>query len=458
MDTPYELQPGLGMATRLELIQFLIQLPHKTTRQHLRYLNLINGLLHFPPKCLHLLTEVPCTPHWGAPHPHRGALQSTSLCELLWLYLSYLVRTTGEIIATDKIESKRGSFRRRRTLRYTAYQNQLGLLPLSFSLDILHWLHHSCLARLLYISQSISLRSCTAPNSLESLDLNYWRLVLSDNECANSKSIDSIGSCNMKGVKVVPIEESCTVEEAEGNEAEDIPVNKEESDLNVLERYDDFLMELDKEEDLSKKCKVVEHIRHLLKDDDDARSFPCRKGMKWRRKLELWLSSIFLLLTITAGVLPLLEEMVAKSNSHGSATVTALYLNLLCLEEAKPVIGSSEVVPFIISLFRDETDPQCKLDALHTLFNLSSHPSNVPPLLSAGIINGLLSLVTDSSDHTWTEKSVAVFINLASNKSARDEMISAPGLTSGLAMILDIGEPVDQEHAVACFDFVQWKR
>ncbi|GFZ03182.1 ARM repeat superfamily protein [Actinidia rufa] len=176
-------------------------------------------------------------------------------------------------------------------------------------------------------------------------------------------------------------------------------------------------MKVDKEEDLSKKCKVVEHIRHLLKDDDEARSFPCRKGMKWRRKLELWLSSIFLLLTIT---------------------------------EAKPVIGSSEAVPFLISLLRDETDPQCKLDALHTLFNLSSHPSNISPLLSAGIINGLLSLVTDSSDHTWTEKSVAVFINLASNKSARDEMISAPGLTSGLAMILDIGEPVDQEHAAAC--------
>ncbi|XP_057507974.1 U-box domain-containing protein 6-like [Actinidia eriantha] len=305
----------------------------------------------------------------------------------------------------------------------------------------------------------------------ESLDLNYWRLVLSDSECANSKSMDSIGSCNMKGVKVVPIEESCIVEEAEGNEAEDIPVNKEESDLNVLERYDDFLMVLDKEEDLSKKCKVVEHIRHLLKDDDEARIYMGANGfvealiqflessMQERHEMaqEIGAMALFNLavnnnrnkeMMLAARVLPLLEEMVAKSNSHGS--VTALYLNLSCLEEAKPIIGSSEAVPFLINLLRAETDPQCKLDALHTLFNLSSHPSNIPNLLSAGIINGLLSLVTDSSDHTWTEKSVAVFINLASNKSARDEMISAPGLISGLAMILDIGEPVDQEHAAAC--------
>ncbi|PSS13665.1 U-box domain-containing protein [Actinidia chinensis var. chinensis] len=305
----------------------------------------------------------------------------------------------------------------------------------------------------------------------ESLDLNYWRLVLSDSECANSKSMDSIGSCNMKGVKVVPIEESCIVEEAEGNEVEDIPVNKEESDLNVLERYDDFLMVLDKEEDLSKKCKVVEHIRHLLKDDDEARIYMGANGfvealiqflefsMQERHEMaqEIGAMALFNLavnnnrnkeMMLAARVLPLLEEMVAKSNSHGS--VTALYLNLSCLEEAKPVIGSSEAVPFLINLLRAETDPQCKLDALHTLFNLSSHPSNIPNLLSAGIINGLLSLVTDPSDHTWTEKSVAVFINLASNKSARDEMISAPGLIGGLAMILDIGEPVDQEHAAAC--------
>ncbi|GFS42987.1 hypothetical protein Acr_00g0082910 [Actinidia rufa] len=126
MDTSHELQSGLGLATGLGLIQLLIQLPHKTTRQHPRYLALSMGystshrsVCTSTPKCLHLLTEVPCTPHRGGAHhtPHRGAPQSTSLCELSWLHLSSLVRTTGENTATDQIESKRDSLRCRRALR-----------------------------------------------------------------------------------------------------------------------------------------------------------------------------------------------------------------------------------------------------------------------------------------------------------------------------------------------------
>ncbi|GFS32281.1 hypothetical protein Acr_00g0021710 [Actinidia rufa] len=119
---------------------------------------------------MHLHTEVYALSHQVALHPptgvhhtlHRGVPQTTSLCELSWLHLSSLVRTTGEITITDQIESERDSFRRRRALRCTASQNRLGLLALSFSMDILHWLHDLCLARLLYIFQSISLCSYTA--------------------------------------------------------------------------------------------------------------------------------------------------------------------------------------------------------------------------------------------------------------------------------------------------------
>ena len=101
---------------------------------------------------------------------------------------------------------------------------------------------------------------------------------MSESESANSKSIASIGSCKMKGVKVVPLEESCIIEEAEGNSVEDVPAQEEDFEHNVLERYDEFLMILDKEEDLRKKCKVVEQIRHLLKDDDEARIYMGANG------------------------------------------------------------------------------------------------------------------------------------------------------------------------------------
>lgn len=151
---------------------------------------------------------------------------------------------------------------------------------------------------------------------------------------------------------------------------------------------------------------------------------------------------------LAAGVLPLLEEMISSPSSRGSAT--ALYLNLSCYEEAKPVIGSSKAVPFLVQVLKSETDLQCKLDALHSLYNLSWLPSNIPHLLSAGIINGLQALITDPGDHTWTEKCIAIYINLALTNSARDKMIATPGVISGLSTILDVGEPVEQEQAATC--------
>lgn len=111
----------------------------------------------------------------------------------------------------------------------------------------------------------------------ESLDLNYWRLVLSDSDSASSKSINSIRSCKVKGIKVVPVEESCILEEVEGNRIEDGP-RQEEFEHNVFRSFDDVLMILDKEEDFGKRCKLVEQIRHLLKDDEEARVFMGANG------------------------------------------------------------------------------------------------------------------------------------------------------------------------------------
>ncbi|GFY99237.1 adaptor protein complex AP-2, alpha subunit [Actinidia rufa] len=58
--------------------------PIRSARQHPRYLSFINGLLHFPPKYMHLHTEVPAPYHRGALHlpptgvhhtAHQGVLQ-----------------------------------------------------------------------------------------------------------------------------------------------------------------------------------------------------------------------------------------------------------------------------------------------------------------------------------------------------------------------------------------------
>ncbi|KAI3467684.1 hypothetical protein Pfo_024347 [Paulownia fortunei] len=305
----------------------------------------------------------------------------------------------------------------------------------------------------------------------ESLDLNYWRLVLSESDSANSKSLESVGSCKFKGVKVVPLNDSGIIEEAEGNEEEAVSAQEDDCEVHAFEKYEGFLRVLEKEVDLMKKCEVVEQIRHLLKDDEEARIYMGANGFleALLRFLESAVSArngmaqdigamaLFNLavnnnrnkeLMLASGVLPILQKMIANTDSVGAAT--ALYLNLSCLEEAKPIIGTTEAVPFLIWVLQNETDEQCKLDALHTLYNISSQPTNIHHLLSAGIIDGLQALITHPSDQNWTEKCIAVLIYLASSKTARDEIIMAPGLISALAAILDVGEPVEQEQAAAC--------
>lgn len=303
----------------------------------------------------------------------------------------------------------------------------------------------------------------------DSLDLNYWRLALSE-ESTNSKSNEIVRSCKLKEMKVVPLEVSGTIEESEYNDIENIYAQEDESGTNVFERYQDFLNVLNEGENLGQKCNIVEQIRLLLKDDEEARVFTGANGFvvallrflesavceRNSYAQEIGAMALFNLavnnnrnkeLMLAAGVIPLLEKMISNSNSHGAAT--ALYLNLSFLDDAKPIIGSSHAVPFLVELCKGKTEHQCKLDALHALYNLSTIPSNIPNLLSAGIISGLQSLAVPG-DPMWTEKSLAVLLNLAASAAGKEEMNSTPGLVSGLATVLDTGELIEQEQAVSC--------
>nr|GFC46627.1 U-box domain-containing protein 45-like [Tanacetum cinerariifolium] len=151
---------------------------------------------------------------------------------------------------------------------------------------------------------------------------------------------------------------------------------------------------------------------------------------------------------LSAGILSLLVQMIQGSKSVNAAI--ALYLNLACLDQAKPIIGSSEAVPFLIEVLNGNFDSQCKTDSLHTLYHLSSYHSNIPRLISCGTITALQPFLTDSDNNSWTEKAIAVLINLSVTNTGRDEIIACPGLVTGLSMLLDMGEPEVQEQAAAC--------
>ncbi|XP_054787096.1 U-box domain-containing protein 45-like [Prosopis cineraria] len=301
----------------------------------------------------------------------------------------------------------------------------------------------------------------------ESLDFNYWRLALSESESTNSRSVNSVNSCKLKGVKVVPLEETGVSHETGENGSESVSAQEEDT-----EQYLSFLKVLTDGNSWKGKCKVVERLRLLLRDDEEARIFMGANGfvealLQFLQSAvsegnvtaqESGAMALFNLavnnnrnkeIMLAGGVLSLLEEMIANSNSYGSAT--ALYLNLSCLEEAKPTIGTSQAVQFLIQLLcQPDIEVQCKQDSLHALYNLSTVPSNIPNLISSGIISGLQSLVAGQGDWMGTEKCIAILINLASSQLGREEMISFPGLIGALASILDTGELVEQEQALSC--------
>lgn len=306
----------------------------------------------------------------------------------------------------------------------------------------------------------------------ESLDLNYWRLVLSECDSTHSKSLESMSSYKFKSSKDVPFIDCGIIKEAKANEEKDFSAQGDNCELDHdFSKYDSFLRILRTENDTMNKCKTVEKIRNLLKDDEEARIYMGANGFieellnflesavssRNRTVQEIVAMSLFNLavnnnrnkeLMLASGVLPILQDMIA--DTHNFAAATALYLSLSTLGDAQAILGSSEAVPFLINVLNIETDEQCKLDALHTLYNISGHPSNVHRLLSAGIIGCLLHRMTHPADHAWTEKCIAIIIHLASTTSARDEIVAAPGLISALTTVLDIGEPVEQEQAAAC--------
>ncbi|WJX33472.1 U-box domain-containing protein 45, variant 2 [Trifolium repens] len=303
----------------------------------------------------------------------------------------------------------------------------------------------------------------------ESLDFNYWRLALSDSESTNSRSVNSVNSCKMKGVKVVPLEENVILEKTEGNVTETLSTQEEEDS----EQYLSFLKVLTEGNNWKRKCKVVERLRFLLRDDEEARIFMGANGfvealfqflqtavregnVKARENGAMALFNLAVNnnrnkeLMISAGILSLLEEMIMISSTSSYSCATALYLNLSCLEEAKQVIGASQAVQFLIQMLQPKTEVQCKMDALHALYNISTVSSNISNLISSGIINGLQSLLVGQTDCMWSEKCIAVMVNLAVSQVGKEEMILNPELITTLASILDTGESIEQEQAVSC--------
>ncbi|RWW35062.1 hypothetical protein GW17_00000140, partial [Ensete ventricosum] len=112
----------------------------------------------------------------------------------------------------------------------------------------------------------------------ESLDLNYWRLALSEHDATYSRSIGSSGSCQMKNVQPVPMRES-VVEKLKVDQIATVDNGScEDDEVDEFERYENLLAVLNEGGTVEKQCIVVEQIRFLLKDDEAARIYMGANG------------------------------------------------------------------------------------------------------------------------------------------------------------------------------------
>ncbi|XP_074571721.1 U-box domain-containing protein 6-like [Curcuma longa] len=295
----------------------------------------------------------------------------------------------------------------------------------------------------------------------ESLDLNYWRLALS---VPDNKTVPPENG-NAKTPEPIKVEETVSLE-------------KKDDELDEVAKCENMLAALNQARTMEEKRKAAEKIRLLLKNDEEARIYMGASG--FLEVLVQFLKSavdegdepaqetaamaLFNLAVnnnrnkeklVSAGVMQLLEEMIRNPKMQEAAA--ALYLNLSCLESAKLMIGSSQAaVHFLVQLLQATNCRRCcKHDALYALYNLSTHPANVAPLLSAGVINILHSLIAAapaaSGNKMWVEKALAVLINLSSTPSANREIVSTAGLIAAMANVLENGEAVEQEQAASCF-------
>ncbi|KAJ8475576.1 hypothetical protein OPV22_019303 [Ensete ventricosum] len=253
----------------------------------------------------------------------------------------------------------------------------------------------------------------------ESLDANYWRLAFSQCEAMDSSSFGCTNSCKLKCVKVAPLEENHSHEELNEADAETLSNYYDEHVVDEFERYRSLLSALHEVKSAHKQCRVVEQIRYLLKEDEEARIYLGANGLVEaliqflrmalfggdEKAQKAGAMALFNLavnnnrnkeMLIAAGLLPLLEQMISNSEMFYKLTTRAV--------------------------------PASIINSLH------------PLLGSPSVTEGIM----------WTEKALAVLINLASSQAGRKEIVLTPGIFCGLAGVLDFGEPAEQDQAVSC--------
>ncbi|GLJ37786.1 hypothetical protein SUGI_0768040 [Cryptomeria japonica] len=137
-------------------------------------------------------------------------------------------------------------------------------------------------------------------------------------------------------------------------------------------------------------------------------------------------------LIVEARAVDKLAQLIATSDSEMQERIAILLLAVSALDKNKSILGSSGVLPELISMLESGTD-QGKMASLAALYNLSTCLENVESMVANGAVQPLLKM---SESSKTGERALAILGNLVVTESGRKAVESGINMPKGLIDIL----------------------
>lgn len=151
---------------------------------------------------------------------------------------------------------------------------------------------------------------------------------------------------------------------------------------------------------------------------------------------------------ISAGALEPIICFLQSENVNLQEVATAALLTLSASSVTKPIISASGVIPLLVGVLRHGSQ-QAKADAAMTLYNLSTHQSNLCPILQTEPIPFIVSLLNSCKRTSKiAEKCTALIESLVGYEEGRTALTSEEGGVLSVVEVLEGGSLQSREHAV----------
>ncbi|KAJ8558347.1 hypothetical protein K7X08_005113 [Anisodus acutangulus] len=151
---------------------------------------------------------------------------------------------------------------------------------------------------------------------------------------------------------------------------------------------------------------------------------------------------------IDAGALEPIIGFLQSDNTTLQEHATASLLTLSASSITKPILSSFGVIPLLVNILRSGT-PQAKVDAIMTLYNLSTSQGNLTLILQTQPIPSIVALLKLCKKSSKTaEKCTALIESLMCYEDSREALKSEEGGILAIVEVLEIGSLQSRERAV----------